>query len=203
MKKLLSIGLMLFLCACTTIIESDKTKSLVVSNKMDKSIFLVPVTPSQRTVFIDIRNFTDYTFFDISSPVQSLIRKKGYKVVQDPSLAHFMIQANITAISKTVSENKQNYNISTDLKVSQRIPESIYIRKLQETAQSKEDFTKMSFSYDDYEVTETLANDDKTSLFWKTYHVKIATSTNQTELTFDEIASIVIDKISDVIVSVF
>ncbi len=203
MNKFLAIALIVLLSACTTVIESDKTKMLVVSSKMDKSIFLIPVTPSQRTVFIDIKNFTSYPFFELSEPIQQAMIEKRFKITNNPALAHFMIQANILDVKEFSKNNMSSYSITTDLKISQRIPESIYIRKLNETKQSKEDFAKMSFTYDDYEMTETLASDNTTSLFWKTYQTTISTITNETELNFNEAASTIISKLSDIIVSIF
>ncbi len=201
MKKILSIGLILFLCACTTVIEQDKTKSLVVSSKIDKSIYLVPVIPAQKSILVDVKNSTKFLYLDIATAIKSDILKKGYTFVNIPSNAMFIIQANIEKIKDTYNKEteKTAYTIETNVQISQRISESIYLTKKNETEQN----SILAFKKDDFYLLKTANPNGNGYLYWKTYDTKLITTTNETSLTFNDIASIVNNKISDVIVSVF
>jgi hypothetical protein len=62
---------------------------------MTETIFLDPVPPGQRTVFVQVRNTSDKPDFDIEPAVRSAIESRGYRVVDDPAEAHYLLQANV------------------------------------------------------------------------------------------------------------
>ncbi len=82
-------------CAATT--ASIRYKDLKVENKMSASIFLQPVAPAKRTVFVQVRNTSDKTF-NVKSEIESAVISHGYKIVQDPDKAQYMLQANILQV---------------------------------------------------------------------------------------------------------
>jgi len=67
---------------------------------MSETIFLEPVSPSKRIVFVDIRNTSDKEL-----PIEALIREQiianGFKITDDPEQANYMLQANILKVGKT------------------------------------------------------------------------------------------------------
>jgi hypothetical protein len=77
-----------------------KKRNLIVQTQMSESIFLEPVAPSMRIVFIDIRNTSDKEL-----PIAQLIRDRiianGFTITDDPDQANYMLQANILSIEKS------------------------------------------------------------------------------------------------------
>jgi flagellar hook-basal body complex protein FliE len=95
----LGLGLILSGCAATT--TALRYKDLDVQTKMTATIFLDPVSPDKRTIFIQVRNTTDKPMLDIEPQVAGAISAKGYTVVQDPAKAHYILQANVLQVGKT------------------------------------------------------------------------------------------------------
>jgi len=68
---------------------------------MSESIFLEPVAPVKRVVFIQLRNTSDKQNFNIEQELKAAIRAKGYRVIDDPEKAHYKLLAQILNVSKT------------------------------------------------------------------------------------------------------
>lgn len=84
-------------CAATqTALEHH---SLEVSTKLSKTIFLDPVPASQKTVFVVVKNTSEESL-TIEKPLAQALVNKGYRVVTNPSQAHYMLQANILKVGK-------------------------------------------------------------------------------------------------------
>ncbi|MFZ5587872.1 MAG: complement resistance protein TraT [Thermodesulfobacteriota bacterium] len=92
-------------CAATT--TAIRYKDLDVQTKMSHTIFLDPVAASERSVFVQIRNTSDKPF-DIQGEVMSALMAKGYRVVQDPAQAHYILQANVLAVGRTDQSALEN-----------------------------------------------------------------------------------------------
>lgn len=88
------------LSGCTAMSTAISHRNLEVETKMSNTIFLDPVAPDQRTVYVEVKNTSDKSSFDIDKMVKSDILAKGYKIVNDPNKAHYMLQANILKIEK-------------------------------------------------------------------------------------------------------
>ncbi len=86
-------------CAATQVAISKR--NLDVQTKMSATIFLDPVKPELRTVFIQMRNTSDKAEFSIANLLRDAIAAKGYRVVEDPNTAQFILQANILQVGKT------------------------------------------------------------------------------------------------------
>ena len=95
---ILIIGLQLTGCATQTAISK---RNLDVQNKMSNTIFLDPVAPDKRIAFLQIKNTSDKSGLDLGGPIRSAIINKGYKLVDDPAKAQFMIQANVLQVGKS------------------------------------------------------------------------------------------------------
>ncbi len=92
------LALLLAGCAATT--TALRYKDLDVQTKMSATIFLDPVPPSERTIFIQIRNTTDKPLLDLHQQIAAAIAAKGYRVVADPRKAHYMLQANVLQVGR-------------------------------------------------------------------------------------------------------
>lgn len=96
-------------CAATSV--SLAKKDLDVQTKMSDTIFLDPVSPDKKTIYIQVRNTSDKQNFDIETSIKSAIEAKGYKVIQDPDAAHFHLLANVLSVAKaspTAAESALN-----------------------------------------------------------------------------------------------
>ena len=86
-------------CAATrTLIEKRK---LTVETKMSETVFLEPVSPEQRVVYVDVKNTTDKELPGIEYGIKGRIASNGFRVTEDPTEATFILQANILKVGKT------------------------------------------------------------------------------------------------------
>ena len=83
------------LAGCAATETSVAKRNLDVQTKMTDSIFLEPVSPSQRTIYVEVKNTSDKPDFDLEQAVRASIEAQGYRVIDDPTRAQFMLQANI------------------------------------------------------------------------------------------------------------
>ena len=93
------LALVAALAGCAATYTGIRYKDLQVQNKMSASIFLDPVPPEQRTVFIQVRNTSDKPF-DLQQDVAAMVAAKGYQIVQDPNRAHYWLQANVLQVGE-------------------------------------------------------------------------------------------------------
>ena len=99
----------LMVVGCGAVSTSIKKQDLDVRTKMSETIFLDPVGPESRTIFVEVRNTSDRENFDIEQPIIAAIGRGGYRIVDDPEHAHYWLQANVLMIEKiTEDEAKQS-----------------------------------------------------------------------------------------------
>lgn len=91
----------LSLASCAALTTEIKHRDLNVQSKMSPTVFLPPVSHAQKTVYVDIHNTSGQSNVNLTSPVDLLLRSKGYRVVTSPSNAHYLLQANILQIGKS------------------------------------------------------------------------------------------------------
>lgn len=91
-----SITLLVSCAATQTAIEHH---TLETQTKLSKTIFLDPVPASQKTMFIVVKNTSDQTI-DVSQSLNVAFQAQGYKVVNSPSMAHYLLQVNILSVGK-------------------------------------------------------------------------------------------------------
>jgi hypothetical protein len=94
------LGGLALLAGCAATYTGIRYADLKVENKMSASIFLDPVAPAQRTVFVQVRNTSDKPF-NLQPDIMAALIAKGFKVVQDPKKAHFWLQANVLSVGLT------------------------------------------------------------------------------------------------------
>ncbi len=104
MKTLLMSALVigtLSLGGCGAVHTAVAKRNLDVQTKMSSSIFLDPVEPEQRTVFVDIRNTSDKPEFDLKPQVIQSLQARGYQVIDSPSRANYWLQANVLQVGRS------------------------------------------------------------------------------------------------------
>ena len=89
------------LSGCAAIHTSIAKKDLDVQTKMSDAVFLEPVGPSERAIFIQVRNTSDKQNFDIDQPLKAAIAAKGYRVVDDPAKAHYKLLVQVLSVAKS------------------------------------------------------------------------------------------------------
>ena len=87
------------LSGCAAVHTSIAKKDLDVQTKMSDTVFLDPVGPDKKTIFVQIRNTSDRSF-DIEGPIVNAIAARGYRVIQDPEAAHFRLLGNVLSVAK-------------------------------------------------------------------------------------------------------
>ena len=103
-KILLVVASVSLLNGCSAIDKSIKHGTLDVQTRMSETVFLDPVADDKKTVILQIRNTSDKKDLEIQSEIKIAIEDKGYKIVTDPNKAHYMIQANILQVGKSIKE---------------------------------------------------------------------------------------------------
>ncbi len=92
-------SLLLAACAATTTLVGKR--DLDVQTRMTATIFLEPVAPDQRSIFLQIRNTSDQPAFDLEPSIASALKARGYRIVTDPATAQYMLQANVLQIGRS------------------------------------------------------------------------------------------------------
>jgi hypothetical protein len=80
-------------CAATSTAVSKR--NLDVQTKMSDTIFLEPVNADRRTVYVSVRNTSDKPDFDVEPAIRRQLEASGYRVVEEPDAAQYMLQANV------------------------------------------------------------------------------------------------------------
>lgn len=96
-------------CAATHTMVAKR--HLDVQTKMSDTIFLEPVAASKKTIFVQFRNTSDKPDFSIESEILSGLQAKGYRIMDDPDDAHYIMQAYILQVGKvapTAAESALN-----------------------------------------------------------------------------------------------
>ena len=97
--SLSGLMLVLLLGGCAAVHTSIAKKDLDVQTKMSDSIFLDPVGPDKRSIFVQVRNTSDKANFDIEAPIKAAMAAKGYRVTDDPEQAHYKLLAQVLQVS--------------------------------------------------------------------------------------------------------
>jgi len=92
--------LSLVLSGCAAVHTSIAKKDLDVQTKMSDTIFLDPVEPSKKVIYMNIRNTSDKTNFDIAPTVARALEGRGYRITDDPKAAHYWLQVNVLSVDK-------------------------------------------------------------------------------------------------------
>ena len=92
--------MLVVLAGCAAVHTSIAKKDLDVQTKMSDTVFLDPVGPDKKTIYVDIRNTSDKSNFDIKSTVIHNLQAKGYTVTSDPDFAHYWLRANVLSVDK-------------------------------------------------------------------------------------------------------
>ncbi|MBL4911256.1 MAG: complement resistance protein TraT [Alteromonadaceae bacterium] len=96
-KGLLTIALLslVTLSGCGAIHTSVAKKNLDVQTKMSQSIFLDPVAPEKRIIYVRVRNTSDKPSLSVEYGIKQALSNRGYRITDNPEEAHYWLQANV------------------------------------------------------------------------------------------------------------
>jgi len=83
------------LSGCSAIDAGINHSDLQVQTHMSESVFLDPVPPSARTIYVSARNTSDHPEIDLRGSLYQAMMARGYQVVDDPNQAHYMLRVNV------------------------------------------------------------------------------------------------------------
>ena len=88
------------LSACTALHTSVAKRNLDVQTRMSQTVYLDPVEPEQRTIYLDIRNTTAEYQLPLAEDVRQFMLKRGYLLVDSPINAQYWLQVNVRTVLK-------------------------------------------------------------------------------------------------------
>ncbi len=96
----LLLSLSVYLSSCSTVMSGIENAKLQTQAKMSSTIFLTPVGPSQKTIFVQVRNTSQVPMPDLEAMIKQKLESRNYKVIDDPQQAHYWLQANVLYMGK-------------------------------------------------------------------------------------------------------
>jgi hypothetical protein len=94
-RGLASLVLVGLLAGCAATTTAVSKRNLDVQTKMSDTVFIEPVNADRRTVYLNVRNTSDKPDFTVEPAIRRQLEAAGYRVVEDPDQAQFMLQANV------------------------------------------------------------------------------------------------------------
>ena len=101
----LSLQAITLLCAgllsgCTAVHTSVAKRNLDVQTRMSETVYLDPVEPEQRSIFLDIRNTTAEYQLPLAEDVRQFMLGRGYTLTNSPLGAQYWLQVNVRTVLK-------------------------------------------------------------------------------------------------------
>jgi len=215
-KYVLLTSTTLTLIGCSALHTSLEKSELDVQTKATDSIFLEPVSPAKRIIFVSVRNTSDKDL-DIKSRIIERLGNSGYRITDDPEAAQFMLQANVLKVGKTDlktagsyleagysgavigsmvssrSDNKKGVvigaivGIMADALVDDNLFTMVTDLQVRERPRANESVTQQqSESNTQGSSTSVTQSSGTTIVDWKTYHTRIVSTANQANLKFED-----------------
>lgn len=98
-KAIILSGVVATLCSCAATQTAIEHGKLSTTTKMSETIFLDPVSSNQKTAFISVKNTSDQKI-NFQDQLAQALKAHGYKIVNNPKSAHYLVQANVLKIGK-------------------------------------------------------------------------------------------------------
>ena len=110
MKIIRSMILLLviaILTGCQAAYTSIEKRDLRIEVKQQDTIFTDPVPQSQKTIYVSVRNTSGNADLNLKPALKTAIRQTGYRVVENPDKAHFILQVNVLNAERMSDANYQ------------------------------------------------------------------------------------------------
>lgn len=97
----LVVTMLSLLSGCAATQTALSKKDLDVQTKMSATLFIEPVDDDQvRTIFVNVKNTSDKSEFQIAEDMKNILRAKGLTPVGKMSQAKFVLQVNVLQVGK-------------------------------------------------------------------------------------------------------
>ena len=94
-----TMGAVAVLTGCAATQTAIEHGHLETTTKLSETVFLNPVSDSEKTVYVAVKNTADEEF-SVESALKSSFKAHGYRVVNSPNHAHYLLQANVLKVGK-------------------------------------------------------------------------------------------------------
>ncbi len=94
------------LAGCAAVQTGIEHRNLDVNSKMESSIFLDPVSPSQKTIYVSVKNTSSEQDIGLMPLLKSALIARGWKISTDFVKANDRLQINVLQAGKV--KNKQD-----------------------------------------------------------------------------------------------
>lgn len=204
------------LSACGALKTSVEKGDLDVQTRASESIFLEPVAPDQRIVFVSVRNTSDKDL-DIKPRIVARLQQSGYRITEDPAEAQFMLQANVLKVGKTNEDERDSYveagftgaaigdlvasdsnssegivlgaiaGVVVDALVADVLFTMVTDLQVRERPRANQFVTQQQSAETAQGSSTTVTeNTNRARAEWKTYRTRIVSTANQVNLEFEE-----------------
>ena len=106
---LFSLLLIFAFVSCSTMHTVISKRNLDVQTKMSDTIWLEPAAANERTIFVQVKN-TSGKNLNIEQKLINVLTSKGYRIVNDPALAKYWLQANILKVDKVNLDSDNGFS---------------------------------------------------------------------------------------------
>jgi len=100
------LPIIVLLTGCSAADTAINHGSLSVQTHMSETVFLDPVPPAARTIFVSARNTSDHPELDVKGALLQAIMARGYQVTPDPDAAHYMLRVNVLQAGQIETQSK-------------------------------------------------------------------------------------------------
>ena len=94
------------LSGCAAVQTSIEHRNLDVNSKMSNSVFLDPVAPDKKTIFVSVKNTSSQQDLGLAEALKSNLVSQGWKITNDFTKANDRVQVNVLQVGKV--KNKQD-----------------------------------------------------------------------------------------------
>lgn len=112
MRKLYKLGMIAtiltsftLLTSCSAIETAIDHRDLDIESKMSQSIFLQPVTPDHKIIYVSVRNTSQEQNLGLKQQIISNLRSKGWHITNNYTHAYTMLQVNVLQAGKMRNEH--------------------------------------------------------------------------------------------------
>jgi len=171
-------------------------RELVTHTKMSSAVFLHPAPSIQRTVFLNIKNTSAHSELSITKPLRNLFRHDGYRIVDSPNQAYYIVDLNMLQAGQVTAEQSQ---LLLNSDYGDAIPKAEMPSDADDKTSAKEVIYTITT---DLQISERVQTADK-KIYWNRYQTRIISIAEKVDLKFNEAKSKLIDGIIHSILSVF
>ncbi|CCG40425.1 complement resistance protein TraT [Magnetospirillum molischianum] len=108
-RSLVVFGAAIMLASCQAATTMLDKQDLDIQTHMSETIFLDPVAPNKKVIYVSVRNTSDHPELDLKSQIIMKLTARGYTVVEDPKAAHFLMQLNIIQAGPVDPQKKNSF----------------------------------------------------------------------------------------------